>query len=241
MPTQIVTPILALSEIPDYAPITQAVQTNTLRPAISTARSLNLTELLGQVLLDDLQAKVNTVYKIAGATNANPIVVTTSKPHGITSGDQVTIGGARGMMLDGTYTATVLTSVTFSIPIDGASLGIYEASTASVGRMSDLYWQLWQLCRYSIAWWTVVQVLPFQWTQIREAGAVQLAADGGKPAGVDDLKFVQQTAIRNAKLYDEHIRNLLCDNSTVFPNWRNDPAGKGNASTGKPTRRFEPL
>lgn len=57
---------------------------------------------------------------IANATNANPIVVTTSANHGITTGQPVTVSGVGGnTAANGDFIATLLSPTTFSIPIAG--------------------------------------------------------------------------------------------------------------------------
>ncbi len=57
---------------------------------------------------------------ITGATNANPIVITTTAAHGLTTGETVTIAGVTGNTnANGTWVVTVLTSTTFSIPAVG--------------------------------------------------------------------------------------------------------------------------
>lgn len=57
---------------------------------------------------------------VTAATNANPIVITTSTNHGYTSGDTVVIEGALGnTAANGRFVCTVLTPTTFSIPVAG--------------------------------------------------------------------------------------------------------------------------
>lgn len=60
---------------------------------------------------------------VTGATSANPIVITIPS-HGFSSGNSLAASGFTGGFtpLNGnTYTATVLTSSTFSIPVDGTA------------------------------------------------------------------------------------------------------------------------
>lgn len=61
---------------------------------------------------------------ISSATNANPIVCTTSSAHGYGSGDYVYIDNMDQMTALNTnaYKITVLSSTTFSIPVDGTSM-----------------------------------------------------------------------------------------------------------------------
>lgn len=72
------------------------------------------------------------IGSISGATNANPIVVTTPVAHGLSTGTTVSISGVLGnLAANGTFTVTNLTSTTFSIPIAGSgaytSGGIWRA------------------------------------------------------------------------------------------------------------------
>jgi hypothetical protein len=60
--------------------------------------------------------------QVTNATNANPIVITTSAAHGLTTGDLVAIGGIVGNTAAnnaGAVAVTVLTSTTFSVAIAG--------------------------------------------------------------------------------------------------------------------------
>ena len=69
-------------------------------------------------------------------TQANPAVVTTASPHGLQTGDAVLIYGTTGMLqIAGVvYTATVLSTTTFSIPVDSSGF----AAAATAGFMKKL-------------------------------------------------------------------------------------------------------
>lgn len=84
------------------------------------------------------QATVN----VSGATNANPIVITTSTAHGLNTGMRVTIASVGGnTAANGNWTITVLTSTTFSISATGngaytsggtvATTGVYTVTIAA--------------------------------------------------------------------------------------------------------------
>lgn len=75
-------------------------------------------------------------------TQANPAVVTTASAHGLQTGDAVVLYGTTGMLqIAGVaYTVTVLSTTTFSIPVDSSGF----ASAATAGFMKkvlypDLY------------------------------------------------------------------------------------------------------
>lgn len=57
---------------------------------------------------------------LSGATNANPIVVTTTAAHGVTTGQPVTISGVGGnTAANGSVTATYVSPTTFSLGVAG--------------------------------------------------------------------------------------------------------------------------
>lgn len=61
---------------------------------------------------------------IASTTNANPIVVTTASAHGLSTGAVVAIANhATNTSVNGAWTATSLTSTTFSVPVVGIGVG----------------------------------------------------------------------------------------------------------------------
>lgn len=58
----------------------------------------------------------NRAFTITNATNATPIVITTSRAHGLTTGNTVTVSGVGGNTnANTTTTITVLTTTTFSL------------------------------------------------------------------------------------------------------------------------------
>jgi hypothetical protein len=71
---------------------------------------------------------------IASSTNANPIVVTTSTPHGLITGAVVTIAGHLvNTNANGTYPVTVLSPTTFSIPKTGNGVGVATGTVQPTG------------------------------------------------------------------------------------------------------------
>lgn len=76
---------------------------------------------------------------VSGASNATPIVITTSAAHGLTTGNQVSISGVGGnTAANGDWVVTVLTSTTFSL--DGSvSNGAYTTggTVTKLGRMGN--------------------------------------------------------------------------------------------------------
>jgi len=79
---------------------------------------------------------------ITGATNANPVVITTSADHHLITGDEVSIASVGGMtQLNGnTYTITVISATTFSLDsTDGTGFGTYTSGgTLSANRQGFL-------------------------------------------------------------------------------------------------------
>jgi hypothetical protein len=74
------------------------------------------------------------------ATGSGTTVVTTPTAHGLVSGTQVTIGGMTGSgatPVNGTWTATVLSSTTFSVPVTTTGNG-------TAGTVTSITGQFWQ-------------------------------------------------------------------------------------------------
>ena len=67
---------------------------------------------------------VGAPVSIASSTAANPSVVTTAAAHGLSSGQWAEITGHLvNTALDGTWPVTVLTTLTFSVPVLGTGTG----------------------------------------------------------------------------------------------------------------------
>jgi hypothetical protein len=80
-----------------------------------------------QVSMFDLSILSSSVLGVAGITNANPGVMTTTLNHGFTSGQVIDVTGVTGMTgINSTpLTITVLTQTTFSLGINTTSSGTY--------------------------------------------------------------------------------------------------------------------
>lgn len=79
----------------------------------TTARILTIRDAIISMINTDGQTFSGTV---TGATNASPIVITTSVAHGLADGMDVTIASVGGnTAANGTYSILVLTSTTFSL------------------------------------------------------------------------------------------------------------------------------
>jgi hypothetical protein len=82
------------------------------------------------------RARVDVGTAISNASVANPTVITTAAPHGLTSGDSVTIVGATTTpTINGTRVVTVTDSTHFTVPINvtvgGAQTGTYVNTVAA--------------------------------------------------------------------------------------------------------------
>ncbi len=77
---------------------------------------------------------------VTGATNANPIVITTAAPHGLTMGQPVKISGVLGNTAANVTgeKVTVLTDTTFSIPVAGS--GGYTSGGTVAGNTWSRFW-----------------------------------------------------------------------------------------------------
>jgi len=74
----------------------------------------------------DPSTLVGSTLGVLSATLANPCVITTTLNHGYTGTQAVVIAGATGLTaINGSFTATVLTQNTFSIPVNTSSGSAY--------------------------------------------------------------------------------------------------------------------
>jgi hypothetical protein len=81
---------------------------------------------------------------ISSATNASPVVFTTATSHYLTTGQRITISGATGTWtsVNGSFLVTVLSTTTFSIPIDSSGFGALTGTlivTGSLGMQAGTY------------------------------------------------------------------------------------------------------
>ncbi len=72
-----------------------------------------------------VQRPAAVAIAVSAATNANPCVITTASAHNLTSGDVPSFSGGTGNWtpLNNPYTVTVLSSTTFSIPLNSTAFG----------------------------------------------------------------------------------------------------------------------
>lgn len=134
----------------------------------------------------------NTLVRaVNDATVASPSVLTTSAAHGFVSGQSVTITNSTGTTpsLNGTYTITVLTSTTFSIPLNvtvasGESATVINTSQPSLaatninllaplGRSGTINFNTINLYKLSLAQDTDSWTLPMQIERTRASGEVR--------------------------------------------------------------------
>jgi len=84
----------------------------------------------GDIYLD--VAAITEVRAISGNTVANPTVVTTAAAHNLETGNIVTISGSNSTpIIDGTYTVTVISPTTFSVPVNVTVAGTAGSVTTA--------------------------------------------------------------------------------------------------------------
>ncbi len=101
------------------------------------------------------------VVPITSSTVANPTTITTPVPHGLTTGDTILIAGHSGSTpsLNGVQTVTVVTSTTFTIPVNETagpgSGGTFTRAGTSNGGSAYINWTNLVLAGYTNALVTV--------------------------------------------------------------------------------------
>lgn len=89
-----------------------------------------------QTFLKGIRIKNGANPAISSNTLANPTVITTSAPHGLISGNSITIAGSNSTpVIDGARTVTVLTTTTFTVPVNVTVAG--TAGTYVVNNLSS--------------------------------------------------------------------------------------------------------
>jgi hypothetical protein len=116
------------------------------RQQLATAVLANIDGLLGRFVWPVVQNAAivrGAPISIASSTNANPIVVTTAAAHGLTTGAVVEITGHLvNTAANGSWTATNLTSTTFSIPAVGNGVGTASGQAVKLPIDSDIQFQV---------------------------------------------------------------------------------------------------
>ena len=97
--------------------------------------------------------KTSPSIAIASATNANPVVFTVSGGHGFDSATSpaakpsITVSGGTGqwVVANATWTATILSSTTFSVPLNSTAIGAMTGTivfTTRAPRTTDPVWSV---------------------------------------------------------------------------------------------------
>jgi hypothetical protein len=107
---------------------------------ILTSPSSVLTSFVNAVASDPTSAlNWYNPLLISSSTNANPIVVTTSSAHGLSTGNFVEIvGHLVNTNANGNWVVTVVSSTTFSIPAPGNGVGSATGTAQQMESDSDL-------------------------------------------------------------------------------------------------------
>ena len=103
-----------------------------------TIQTYSILDLYNPVEMQFLAASVPPTGRgtIASATNASPIVITTTQPHGLSTGRTVSIAGVGGnAAANGTFTVTAIDATRFSL---NGSTG--NGAYTSGGTVGALYW-----------------------------------------------------------------------------------------------------
>ena len=80
---------------------------------------------------------------IASSTAANPTVITTSGVHGLSTGSVVVVSGHLvNTAVNGAWTATVILTTTFSIPVPGNGVGGASGQAVKMPIDSDIQFQV---------------------------------------------------------------------------------------------------
>lgn len=93
--------------------------------------------------VENLAIVAGSPVAISSSTNASPVVITTSAAHGYSTGAVVQIANHLvNTQANGNWTATVLTTTTFSIPVVGNGVGTASGQVIKLPIDSDIQFQV---------------------------------------------------------------------------------------------------
>lgn len=78
---------------------------------------------------------------------------------------------------------------------------------------------LLNLCRQALAWGSIWENLPWIATQIRNKGLMQNNSENSQSADLETLKYLRNEAKDRYEFYSQRIRNYLCYNGHLFPDY----------------------
>tara|TARA_R110000744_G_scaffold46833_4_gene103377 strand:+ start:430 stop:993 length:564 start_codon:yes stop_codon:yes gene_type:complete len=73
--------------------------------------------------------------------------------------------------------------------------------------------------RKTVAWWTMVDLIPSLYVKIDNGGLVIRMAENTTPISPADLHREVERARQNAQFYTERLVSYLCQNSGLFPEY----------------------
>tara|TARA_R110000868_G_scaffold4119_4_gene25003 strand:+ start:106 stop:1038 length:933 start_codon:yes stop_codon:yes gene_type:complete len=160
-----------------------------------------------------------TPLAVTGATNAFPIVITTTTAHGRTTGDSVFIRGVLGnTTANGINVCTVLSTTTFSIPVTGngtyTSGGVMCKSTDDKVGMSiigvndaagAIMFPMSRLSAHSSYAWQTLNGSSFNTTGVNDDGMAGCVV--AAPAGLQDAQAAMQFQDGTFVLTEPHFLN----------------------------------
>lgn len=98
--------------------------------------------------------------------------------------------------------------------------GILEAGTIDDGP-NAAYKTLWvDYVKPMLFWFSQDSFLPFAMFQITNGGVFKHTHEASETITVDELRIMQQQVRQNAEFYARRFVDYVCDNETLFPEYR---------------------
>jgi hypothetical protein len=222
------TRLITIEQVKQLTAVTQNVDPITIRPHLLTTQMLKMMPLLGKQLIDQLIGELETERIVSAATQANPVVITTSLAHGYTTADSIYIASATGMTdINGQWTITVLSPTTFELDgLDGTGFAAYNVGTATSMDMIAADVALMPYVRNVMAWHVLAYAVPFIWATITNSGIITHGQnrDGmggvGSPVAASDMKWFKQNCENTANAHEQILYEFMDTNSDDYPLWR---------------------
>ena len=218
------TTLINIADVKRLTAATDNIDQKLINPHIVTTQQLKVMPRLGALLLQSLLDSVDSRAVVTDITQANPAVATTAQPHGYSTGDEVAISGSKGMLIDGNYTITVLTTTTFEIDgLDSSALPAYDGGSADVMAISPDNYELYLLVVPAMAWQVLASAMPFIHVHVVNAGLIRQGtsnlSDGNQSVDHKTMIAMKDQAEKTANgleiIYHQHLQQ----NQDKYPLW----------------------
>jgi hypothetical protein len=241
------------AEIKAGYPVGDLVDVKYIQPAIrETSDCVRM--ILKSVLADAMRTIIYNGIPVLSVTQASPGVLTTTRPHGLSSGAEVAIIQTQGMPdLDGSYTATTTGATTLTlnlstggspIPLDTSGYPVYAGGSARLLVVSPVRYGLIRLLQVYHSRCAIREMLLHHSARIVNSGIAQVGGFGS--GGENNVRPIEMKALgplidawaSKIVTSEADIRYYLCEHSIDFPELTSSQNPHERSGPRRPRVRF---